>query len=998
MRRTGRLAVLIFFLTYLFHTPAFSFQTSAQNYVISHYGMEDGLPQSTVNDITQTDDGYMWLATFGGLVRYDGNSFTTFNRSNTKGMRSDRILHLYTDRQGTLWVATENGFLRYKDGVFKPFVFKRGSIIYAPSKVIEDRDGRLWVTPYAAPYLYDGEEFHEVTVQTDDQTRTKALNDPNGVWLGFNRQLLKTVGDSVALIAELKNELSYNIVDIVEHPAGSGRVFIATTGQGVGLYEEGKLSFYSVESGLTSRYTSKFYVDRSEELWVTNFNGVSKWEGGKFVPLDVINQSKDLQYTKIYEDQEGSYWIGSPSEGLFKVRPSIISTIDNEEGLWNEKMLSLTKLRNGNYVFATNCGGVYEWKNNRATPAPINEVMPNLCVWSVYEDSRGDIWFGSRVLYRSRSLSEPGIKFGPDDGFDGFDIFAITEDRSGNMWIGCLNGLYVYDGDSFTKFTTDDGLSYNDTRTLFEDSDGTMWVGTSQGLNTISKGQVTTINLLENQADSGEVRRPYVRAIHKDEDGVYWFGTYGHGIFRLQNGEVTHIGSGDGLFDDIVSFIREDEHGYFWMGSNRGIFRVSRTDLNQFSAGQIDRVQSYSYGMEEGMKSSETNGGFQPNVIQDDGKLYIPTVKGVAVVAVNEAESLPKPPPVYIERLVSDNTELPLGEQINLPYDKAFLQVHYTALNFQSPEKVKFRYKLEGLNENWFEVGTRRSALFTKIPPGEYTFKVTANSNNGTWNPEVASFGVSVKPPFWMTTWFYMLVGLGLLFTGFSIYNRRVKKLEEQNKRQKMFTEKLIESQEQERRRIASELHDSLGQQILVIKNRAELAGLQVEDAEATARELKEIIHSAKRSIADVRNISHNLRPVHLEKFGLTEAVNQLCAHLQQTTPIDWSFHLPNLDEFMEDDKGINFYRIIQEGTNNILKHSAATEASVLVQKSEEMISAKIWDNGKGFDNTESKNHVGLGFQGMTERVASLGGTFRVQSAPGKGTTLFIQIPIPVHS
>ncbi|MGM0588503.1 MAG: ligand-binding sensor domain-containing protein [Bacteroidota bacterium] len=997
MRRVFQLALLLFFFSYLLYNPAFSFQKSTNNYVISHFGMEDGLPQSTVNDITQTPDGYMWLATFGGLVRYDGNSFTTFNRSNTPGMRSDRILHLYTDSDGTLWVATENGFLRYQDGEFKSYEFKLGTNIYAPSKVIEDGEGRLWITAGAAPYLYDGEEFLKQELLTDEESRSKALNENTGVWLAYDRKLLKTVGDSIALIDELDNQIRYNIVDVEEYPKGSGQVFIATTGQGVGLYEDGKLHLYSVDSGLTSRYTSKFYKDRSDQLWVTNFNGISKWQGEKFESLNAINLSKDIQYTKIFEDLEGNYWVGSPSEGLFKVRSSIITTIDSEEGLWNEKMLSLTQLRNGNYVFATNCGGVYEWKNNRATPAPINEVMPNLCVWSVYEDSRGDIWFGSRVLYRSSSLSDPGIQFGPEEGFDGFDIFAITEDRNGNIWIGCLNGVYVYDGASFTKFTTEEGLSYNDTRTLFEDSDGTMWVGTSQGLNTISKGRVTNIQLLEHKTDSVVVRQPYVRAIHKDNEGVYWIGTYGHGIFRIKNGHVTQIRSDDGLFDDIVSFIREDEQGFFWMGSNRGIFRVRRSELNKFSEGQIDRVQSYSYGIEEGMKSAETNGGFQPNVIQENGKLYIPTVEGVTVVATNKAESLPKPPPVYIERLTSGNIDLPLGEQINLPYDKAFLQVYYTALNFQSPEKVKFRYKLEGLNENWFEVGTRRSALFTKIPPGEYAFKVTANSNNGTWNPEVASFGVSVKPPFWMTTWFYFVVGLGILFTGVGLYHRRVTKLEEANKRQKLFTEKLIESQEQERRRIASELHDSLGQQILVIKNRAELAGLQVEDAEATARELQEIIQSAQRSIADVRNISHNLRPVHLEKFGLTNAVNQLCANLQETTSIDWSYHLEDLNELVEDEKVINLYRIIQEGTNNILKHSSATEASVLVKKNGQMLSTKIWDNGKGFDNTNEQKQVGLGFQGMNERITSLGGTLKVESTPGKGTTLLIQIPIPGH-
>jgi len=997
MGKKYHIVLLIFSLTFLHSTAVFSTQSKPNNYVISHYGMEEGLPQSTVNDITQTDDGYMWLATFGGLVRFDGNEFTTYNRTNTNEMRSDRILHLYKDSNDILWVSSENGFMRYKDGVFKSFVFKLGSNIYAPSKVTEDHVGRLWLTVGHVPYLYDGKDFHSVPVQTDHLARTEALNDSNGVWLGTEKRLLKTTGDSVVLIENLQGRIDYNIVDIVEYPAGSGKVFLATTGQGVGIYEDGQLELYSVESGLSSRYTSKFTVDRSNNLWVTSFNGVSRWQNGNFEPLDAIDLSKDIQYTRIYEDREGNYWLGSPSQGLFKIRHSIIATIDSEDGLWNEKMLSLTKLENGTYLFGTNCGGVYEWSNNGAAPSPINEYLPNLCVWSVYQDSRGDIWFGSKGLYRSSSLSEPGIRFGSDDGFDGIDVFVIKEDHKGNIWVGSLEGLYVYDGESFSAYTTEDGLSYNDTRTLYEDEDGTMWVGTSQGLNKISNGKVTTIDLLADQAEADEARQPYIRAIHEDTDGVFWIGTYGNGLFRIENGIIDHIGSDDGLYDDIISFIREDKQGYFWMGSNLGLFRTSKTALNSFSAGEADRVQSFSYGTEEGMKSAETNGGFQPNVIQESEKLFIPTVAGVAVVAVNEAESMPEPPPVYIERLVSGNTELPMNDQINLHYDEAFLQVEYTALNFRSPEKVKFRYKLEGLHKNWFEVGNRREALFTKIPPGDYTFKVSANNNNGKWNPEVASFGVTVTPPFWMTTWFYGLVALGFLLSGSGIYYVRIRTLKEQNKRQKIFTEKLITSQEEERSRIATELHDSLGQQIMIIKNRAELAKMHVDDDGPTAGELSKIIKSAQLSISSVRSITHNLRPVHLEKFGLTDAIKQLCEQLHNTSSISWNCNMDNIDTYIEHGKSINFYRIIQEGTNNILKHSSATKALVAVRKRKMGITAFVWDNGQGFDRIEQQKSTGLGFKGMSERIESLGGTMKVKTELGRGTTLEFQIPIVPH-
>ncbi|MDR9417663.1 sensor histidine kinase [Gracilimonas sp.] len=217
--------------------------------------------------------------------------------------------------------------------------------------------------------------------------------------------------------------------------------------------------------------------------------------------------------------------------------------------------------------------------------------------------------------------------------------------------------------------------------------------------------------------------------------------------------------------------------------------------------------------------------------------------------------------------------------------------------------------------------------------------------------------------------------------------------MKKENERKKRFTEKLIESQEQERRRIASELHDGLGQQILVIKNRAELAQQQADDPEETRKQLDEIMQSSVVSIRDVRNISHNLRPVHLEKFGLTEAIENLCDQLQRTSKIEWSYHIDDIDETFPENKEINFYRVIQEATNNIQKHSKAKEASVMIRKSETDVKATIWDDGKGFDMTNEKYDQGLGFSGMKERIGTLGGTITMASSHGQGTTIKIIIP-----
>jgi len=981
---------------FLYAQPCVPQEVDLQNYRLTQYGMEEGLPQSTINDIIQTRDGYIWLATFGGLVRFDGVSFTTYDRSNTKGMRSDRILHLFEDSSGAIWLSTEGGLLKFENGECTFYLIEENSFVYSPSVMKEDSQGTLWLLANGKTFKVEGDSVVMVDIVQDSVMAKEAIQSSDGVWLAHENEILRTYGDKVVQVFDLSSDINHIIEDFVELPENSGEYFFGTTGDGVFNYKDGSLKLYTADDGLRSRYTWNFYVDSKENLWVTSYLGMSFWNGSGFTPLELNGVSDDIQLSRVFEDIEGNYWIGTHGNGLLKFRPAQISTIGLKDGLKNDKMLSLTTLNDGTYVFATNCGGIYSYDPSSQTLKQpiISDLLPNQCIWSVFQDSKDRIWFGSRILYRSNSLSESGVIINESQGFDGVDIFTISEDSKGNIWIGALNGLYKYDGDTYVRYSTENGLSYNDTRTVFEDRIGVIWVGTSSGLNKIVNGNVERVALVEIEVGDSILQEPYIRAIHQDEEGSMWIGTYGNGIFRIKDDKVASIKKEHGLFDNIVSHIQEDRHGNFWMGSNRGIFRVQKSELNDFAEKKTLEISSFVYGVNDGMLSAETNGGFEPNVIQsEDGKLYFPTVSGVAIVSTENPVEDRQPPTVYIENVKNGETDLSNRDVINLDYNNAFLQIDYTALSFRDPDKVIFQYQLEGLNDNWFEVGNNRSALFTKIPPGKYTFKVTASSNNGPWNSQFASIGVIVAPPFWQTPWFYAFIFILLVSSGPTFYYLRVKQLRRENERQKRFTERLIDSQEQERRRIASELHDGLGQQILVIKNRAELAQQQVGDTKEMQIQLKEIMESAVLSIDDVRNISHNLRPVHLEKFGLTEAVENLCDQLKRTTKIEWSYHIDNIDGIISKNKEIHFYRVIQEATNNILKHSLAKEASVMVMKIDSDIKVTIWDDGKGFDMSEENINKGLGFSGMYERIETLGGTINIEAKPGEGTSIKIAIP-----
>lgn len=968
------------------------------DFVVTQFGMDEGLPQSSVNEIIQSRDGYIWLATFGGLARFDGHSFTTFNRSNTKGMNFDRVVILFEDSRENIWVGTEQGIVKFKEGDVVSYVIDVNSSSVNPGSFNEDESGRIWVTLNGNPYFFNGNRFELKTpIEPDKDHINELVNDTTGIWLFLDRALVKSLGDSLYKVLDLSEDIETSIIDFIEYPDNSGNYFIGTSGDGVIRFDGRRISYLSEDENASRKDIRNFYIDNENTLWLNSYEGTSRWDGRRFVSFPEIEsvENIDIQISTMLEDNEGNYWMGSGANGLFRLTSSNISMIDYEDGLVNQNMLSLSTLNDGGYAFATNCGGVYTYRNNMVEAAPINKHLPNLCIWSVFQDSKERIWFSSNGLYMTESMEKEGINFTEDEGFDGENVFAIKEDGEGNIWIGSSNGVYRYNESGFKKYNTMQGASVPEAREFFEDDEGTIWVGTVSGVFKIKDEHIQLLELSVNGGIAEINNQPYVRAIYKDEDGFIWIGTYGDGLFSIRNNEVKNITVNDGLFDDVISHLVEDEQGNFWMGSNRGISRVLREDLNRFLDGEIEELNVYSYGVKDGMNSAETNGGFQPNVIVDDEmNIYIPTVAGVAVVATRGVSKNEISPPVYVTNLRTPDGSVLLEESISLPYDTPFLEIDFTAVSFTDPEKVHFRYKLENLNEDWIEVGNRREALYSKIPPGNYTFGVIASNNDGVWNEVGDSFNLTIVPPFWMTTWFYSLMVIAFISTGVGVYYYRVQHLKREYEKQRRFSRQLIESQENERKRIASELHDGLGQQILVIKNRAELIKNNSMSPEKIDLHLSDISTTAQHSITDIRNIAHALRPVVLEKFGLTKSISNLCEHLERTSSLDWSYFIDDIDGTIPSEKEINLYRIVQEAVNNIEKHASASEASVFVRRKEQMIELKIWDDGKGFDVDLIKKSRGLGLLGMKERVDSLNGELMVDSNASKGTRFLIKIPI----
>ena len=491
-------------------------------------------------------------------------------------------------------------------------------------------------------------------------------------------------------------------------------------------------------------------------------------------------------------------------------------------------------------------------------------------------DHNGSLWVGSElglVQFKDGKFT----KFTPSEGLSNPTVSIIFEDRDGGVWIGTHDGLNLLRDGKFTIFRQANGLINNDVRSIIQTSDGAMWFGTVGGLSRFKDG------VFNNYAAPQGLSNDFVRDIFPDADGSLWLATYGGGLNLLRAEKIVSIKTKDGLFDDFVSRMLPDDRGNFWLLGNRGISRVSRSELNEFVAGKIDVINTTSFGVADGMKSSEGNGTIQPAGWRtSDGRLWFPTIKGVVIIEPHSATSLP--PPVVIEQILVDRVETAIQEKIEINYEQENVEIAYTGLSLARPEQIRFKYQLAGLSDVWINAGTRRTAYYSYIPPGEYTFKVSAN-NDGVWS-EPATIKFIVNPPFWRTWWFLLLSVFVIALVVFGAVRWRIRQLQRQNMAQEEFSRRLINAHELERRRIAAELHDSIGQSLAMIKNSAIFALHSVEDLNAAKEQFEEISSESTNAITEVREIAFNLRPYLLERLGLTKAISALLNKIADNLPL----------------------------------------------------------------------------------------------------------------
>lgn len=822
-----------------------------------------GLPQNSVLSLAQTSDGYIWMGTEEGLVRFDGVRFTVFDQHKF-GLANNIVMALLADHQN-LWIGTAGGGLsRFHNGVFTSFAMHTGLAGSSVRSLYEDARGDIWIGTDGRGLI----RFQNGKFQVFTTADGLADNSIFSITAGRGDSLLIATHGGLDTFSEGKFQRF--AVDSqscgsarVAHVDRSGALWLGTP-DGLCRVSSNGVKRFTVKDGLTSNTVLSLFEDSAGTLWIGTADGLTRFVNGAFSSFSEREGLLGKEVWAIYEDRERSLWVGTAGGGINLFKKGLFTTLTKSKGLPSDTILPVYQDRQGT-VWIGSDQGLTAWKDGRLTNYTGKEGAPE-SVFSIAQDHGGTLWIGTR---RGLARLQDG-KIGPVEDLAGNRVACTYVDHKNGLWAGSRSGLTHFDGHSFQTYTTRDGLPSDDVLAIYEDGRGTMWIGTSGGLSGFEDGRFTSYTTKDGLASN------VVWTIAGETDGALWLGTNGGGLSRLRDGKITTYTSTQGLYDNSVLGVIDDQLGNIWMTCDKGVFKVSKKQLNDFASGLTSRITSTVYGTADGMKSQECNGAFQPSVWRlHDGRLCFPTTKGLAII--QPAHLVKNLTPPLLEDVLINNKEFPVNQPVTVPPGKGQLELTFTAPSFIDPGKIQFRYMLDGFDKDWTDAGGRRTAYYTNIPHGQYRFKVLAGSD-GEWSNTGPELPITLQPHYYETLPFFTGIALGFLGLGIGIYAIRVNQLKVRElKLLQLVDERTAALQESERQLRAS--HDQLEVRVeertqeLVESNQA----LEVEIAVRRRTEgqltlAKEAAEAASRAKSDfLANMSHEIRTPINGIIGMTE-------------------------------------------------------------------------------------------------------------------------------
>lgn len=973
---------------------------------------EDGLPDNRVVGLAQTADGYLWVATQGGVVRFDGIRFQRVKINSSPDLIAGTMRALMLDRTGRIWLAKDEGgaIFCFKGAQVRMISADQGLPKNETQRSMAmDGKGDLWVTYSTGKvvrYTHDG--------AVDTFTSTNGLPGGNGVcWLASGRDgtLWFAKGSQVGVFRDGR----FNVLENFGSPAlriaaaYSGGIWICA-GQQVLKFDEGVETvglgkiIPDQSGGRSSFEPSVLLEDREGAVWVgTVSGGLFRCDSHAVTKVEVSNPA----ILSLAEDREGNLWAGTRG-GLSRVHRRLTSMVEAADGLPFQGVQSVSQDATGAFWVVGENGVLVRGEGtNWIVQSPSNGSVPAY-VTCVAAGTNGSVWIGGRrgALYRwaGGEFKELGLQGNLHER----TVRALLVTSNADLWIGtdAPDVLYRLRGAELHSFNLPPG--YRFIRAMAEDAAGNVWAGSSDGLLVHVTGDV----LVDETAKSSSLS---IRCLHAEANGDLWIGYAGAGVGRLRNGIITRFSADQGLPNDYVAQILTDNRGSVWFAGNQGIFQVSERDFNDLANGLVTRVRPVIYGRSEGLPGLQASFDFYPDSLRTSGdRLFFSMLSGLAEVRLNNARLNYLPPKVLVERVSADdrafavyqdfnvasstNAAAPVGlshrddeNELRLPPGLQQVQFEFTALSFVAPENVQFRYQLEGLDKNWVDAGTRRTASYTHPPPGHYRFKVIACNNDGIWNNTGDSLSVDFAPYFWQMLWFKFAVTLAsfaaLCGVVVLVLRRRHRQVVERLEHQRAL--------ELERNRIARDLHDDLGVGLTEIGLLGDLAGTS-SDLPPTGRErLQEITGRARTLAASLDEIVWAINPANDTSQSLVDYFFPYAQKLLGRAGIRCRLEVvePLPAGNLNAEERHEFFHAYKEALNNIIRHSRATEVQITMSAAPGNLLIRIADNGCGLEDTAGKGaHHGLA--GMRERLLHLGGSCEITGSTESGTTVTFIIPV----
>ena len=971
---------------------------------------DEGLPDNAVVGIAQMPDGFLWVATQGGLVRFDGSRFTDFTPITEVGISSGLLHGLTVDRRGRLWVAKDGGVIAtVENGRTTAVTLRRGSANARAVTPVEDGEGNLWAAYPSAPsrlvrirqgtVSYFGADeglppgsFLQLACDAKGQLWF-ATGDKIGVFRSGNFLVLGTVPGLQCLAA-----------------ASGGGVWVGA-GARVLKFEEGQGEqlLGELPAQRPNVNVSVIFEDRSGRLWVgSSGQGLFRREAGGFVPAPVSRG----EILSLADDREGNIWVGTRGGGLSRLRPSVVESQEIASGLPFEAVRSVCQANDGTLWAVARSGVVARhqglgWSVLSATNGwNIKDAM------SVVPEPGGGVWIGTHydglLLWREKVMASVTMK----DGLAGNFARSLLSATNGDLWIGTASaeGLHRLRAGKLQSFELPAGSGL--LRAMALDPSGTLWAGTAGGLLV----RVTGDRLVDETA--GAVPRlQTIRCLHATVDGSLWIGYGGSGVGRWKEGRFTQFRAEQGISDDYISQIHHDSEGRLWFAGNKGVFYVPEKEFDEQTAGRIARVRPVVYGRDEGLPALQASREAWPGIVRTrDGRLLVCMQTGLAVVHPAAIERHPAPP-VVIESVSVDGHDVavydaataktvsslvasaPLALRhggktpLQVAAGSEQVAIEFAALAFASPRNVACRYRMEGLETEWVEAGGRRVAYYSHLPPGRFRFQITASDQQGNWNPAGATLPLVVLPHFWQTWWFQFAAGLTLL----GVVGGAVRYVELRRMRFHLERAEREGTIQRERARIAKDIHDDLGASLTEITLLSELAQSGDGPPEELQTDMRKI---AARTRHLTRALDATVWAVNPRNDTLESLVTYTCSHAEdylKSAGIRCRLEVPDRlpPRVITAAVRHNVFLIVKEALHNVVKHAAAGEVSLRIAMRDTSLTLVIEDNGKGFaPNTRvtTERRHGSGLANMRARAEEMGGSFELRSGPGQGTRIQLEV------